>query len=34
MYYKGTKSQCQALLAKMDTKYGYPNAQDKTDTTS
>ena len=34
MYYKGTKSQCQTLLAKMDTKYGYPNYQDKTQTTS
>ena len=25
MYYKGTKSQCQTLLAKMDAKYGYPS---------
>lgn len=34
MYYKGTKSQCQALLAKMDTRYNYPNSEDKTQTTS
>ena len=34
MYYKETKNNCQALLEKMDTKYGYPNSETKTNTTS
>ena len=32
MYYKETKTNCQALLEKMDTKYGYPNSETKTNT--
>ena len=34
MYYKETKANCQALLQKMDNKYGYPNNETKADTTS